>query len=275
MGTLRTDCPPQPFWHHRRHQWLKNLPANAKRRGFDPWVRKIPWRRAGQPTPVFLPGESHGQRSLAGSQPSSFRFSHHHCCGLNHPDKNGTTILDYPRPSNPAATIQFQWSFLPNLSDTLPWSTLPTLFLPWAITPPLDPYSRLNVLWVRALTPKSLTCIPWDHQMKFKIVNNTAPPLWPCRLQGKAQTPGLSDEADRCCRLSHTTLVPCGPTQWVLATVGWAAQHLKCSYFEMCFKCKTHGKFRNLSGIKNHVKYLNNFKIPILCWNNTLAILAK
>ena len=34
--------------------------------GFDPWVRKIPWRRKWQPTPVFLPGESHGQRSLAG-----------------------------------------------------------------------------------------------------------------------------------------------------------------------------------------------------------------
>ena len=33
---------------------------------FDPWVRKIPWRRAWQPSPVFLPGESHGQRSLAG-----------------------------------------------------------------------------------------------------------------------------------------------------------------------------------------------------------------
>ena len=32
---------------------------------FDPWVRRIPWRRAWQPTPVFLPGESHGQRSLA------------------------------------------------------------------------------------------------------------------------------------------------------------------------------------------------------------------
>ena len=32
--------------------------------GFDPWVRKIPWRRAGQPTPVILPGDSHGQRSL-------------------------------------------------------------------------------------------------------------------------------------------------------------------------------------------------------------------
>ena len=35
-----------------------------KRRGFDPWVRKISWRRG--PSPVFLPGESHGQRSLPG-----------------------------------------------------------------------------------------------------------------------------------------------------------------------------------------------------------------
>ena len=34
------------------------------RPGFDPWVRKILWRRAWQPTPVFLPEESHGQRSL-------------------------------------------------------------------------------------------------------------------------------------------------------------------------------------------------------------------
>ena len=40
---------------------VKNLPASAedvKRCGFDPWVRKIPWRREWQPTPVFLPGES-------------------------------------------------------------------------------------------------------------------------------------------------------------------------------------------------------------------------
>ena len=37
-----------------------------KRCGFNPWVGKITWRRAQQPTPVFLPGESHGRRSLAG-----------------------------------------------------------------------------------------------------------------------------------------------------------------------------------------------------------------
>ena len=36
---------------------------------FDPWVRKISWRRKWQPTPVFLPGKSHGQRSLADYSP--------------------------------------------------------------------------------------------------------------------------------------------------------------------------------------------------------------
>ena len=43
---------------------IKNPTTNAgevKRHGFNPWV-KIPWRRKWQPTPVFLPGESHGQR---------------------------------------------------------------------------------------------------------------------------------------------------------------------------------------------------------------------
>ena len=40
-----------------------------KRSGFNPWVRKRPWRRARQPTPVFLPGGSLGQRSLVGYSP--------------------------------------------------------------------------------------------------------------------------------------------------------------------------------------------------------------
>ena len=49
---------------------VKNPFANAgdkMRCEFDPWVRKIPWRDHWQPTPVFLPGESHGQKSLAGN----------------------------------------------------------------------------------------------------------------------------------------------------------------------------------------------------------------
>ena len=44
----------------------KESTCSAGDPGFDSWVRKIPWRRDWQPTPVFLPGESLGQRSLMG-----------------------------------------------------------------------------------------------------------------------------------------------------------------------------------------------------------------
>jgi len=50
------------------HQWRR-----VKRCEFDPWVRKIPWRRNWQPTPVFLPGKSHGQRSLVGYIPWGYK----------------------------------------------------------------------------------------------------------------------------------------------------------------------------------------------------------
>ena len=50
----------------------------CKRCGFDPWVRRILWRRKWQPTPVFLPRKSHGQRSLKGYSPwGCERFSHY------------------------------------------------------------------------------------------------------------------------------------------------------------------------------------------------------
>ena len=66
----------------------------CKRQGFNSWVEKIPWRRAWQPTPVFLPGESHGQRSLAGYSPwgcqesdTTERGWHRRwaCCRTQHP----------------------------------------------------------------------------------------------------------------------------------------------------------------------------------------------
>ena len=52
-----------------------NLPANAGDAGvyrscrFDPWVGEMPWSMKWHPTPVFLPGKSHGQRSLEGYSP--------------------------------------------------------------------------------------------------------------------------------------------------------------------------------------------------------------
>ena len=56
---------------------VNNIPAIGGRRRlwFDPWVRKIPWRRALQRTPLFLPGEYHGQRSLAGCSPWGLKES--------------------------------------------------------------------------------------------------------------------------------------------------------------------------------------------------------
>ena len=60
-------------------QGRRGFPAGAKepacqcrrhkRSSFHPWLGKMPWGKAWQPTPVFLPGESHGQRSLAGYSP--------------------------------------------------------------------------------------------------------------------------------------------------------------------------------------------------------------
>ena len=51
---------------------VKNLPASSGDR-FDSWMGKIPWRRKWQPTPVFLPGEFHGQKRLAGYSPWGLR----------------------------------------------------------------------------------------------------------------------------------------------------------------------------------------------------------
>ena len=63
---------PVSLYHLNRLPWWlsgKEPTCQCRRHGFDPWVGKIPWRRKWQPTPVFLPGESHGRRGLAGYSP--------------------------------------------------------------------------------------------------------------------------------------------------------------------------------------------------------------
>ena len=66
--------PLQYSWASLVAQTVKNLPA-IWRPGFDPWVGRIPWRRERLPSPVFLPGELHGQRSLVGYSPWSCKES--------------------------------------------------------------------------------------------------------------------------------------------------------------------------------------------------------
>ena len=72
-GKIKTKtlcCPQQPKGFPGSSE-VKNQPASARNSSdwFDLWVGKIPWRRKWQPTPVFLPGESLGQRSLGACSP--------------------------------------------------------------------------------------------------------------------------------------------------------------------------------------------------------------
>ena len=73
-------------------QMVKRLSATQET-GFDPWVGKIPWRRKWQPAPVFLPGKSHGSRSLVAT--------------VHGVAKSRTRLSDFPS--------------LHNVAEGLPW----------------------------------------------------------------------------------------------------------------------------------------------------------
>ena len=76
----------------------KECACNVGDPGFDPWFGKIPWKRPQQPTPVFLPGEFHGQRSLVGYNPWGCRVRHD--WATNTHSLNGLLTLHY---------LQFAW----------------------------------------------------------------------------------------------------------------------------------------------------------------------
>ena len=70
LPALTTDLSPLLLeWGWESLFRVDSLCLHCRRPGFDPWVKKIPRRRAWQTTPGFLPGESHGQMSLAGCDP--------------------------------------------------------------------------------------------------------------------------------------------------------------------------------------------------------------
>ena len=89
-------------------QQVKNPPAmqETQKMQVRSWVRKIAWRRAWQPAPVFLPGESHGQRSLAGY--SSY--------GHEEPDMTERLALSLI-PAHPLAALRNMWKSEPSPSD--------------------------------------------------------------------------------------------------------------------------------------------------------------
>ena len=71
--TLQCSCLENPTdrvaWRSTVCEAAKSWTWLSERRGLNPWVRKIPWRRNWQPALVFLPGKSRGQRSLAAYSP--------------------------------------------------------------------------------------------------------------------------------------------------------------------------------------------------------------
>ena len=92
----------EPTWQCRRH----------KRHGFAPWVRKMPWRRAWQPTPVFLPGEFHGQRILEGFSPQGHKDWSDFACRY-------TCFLELAGSSLAAGSVQGEVHSLPALGLSL------------------------------------------------------------------------------------------------------------------------------------------------------------
>ena len=113
------------------------------RHEFSPWVRKIPWRRRWQPTPVFLLGEFHRQRSLVGysdgvakswTRPSDCTGTHIKLVQFSHSvmsDSLGPHGLQYARPSCPSPTP----GVYPN-SCPLSWWCHPTISSSVVPSPP-------------------------------------------------------------------------------------------------------------------------------------------
>ena len=111
----------------------KDSTCQCRRCGFDSWVGKISWRREWQPTPVFLPEESHGQRSLAGYSPwgckeldiNSFLFF---CFPSSSAGKESAcnavdlgSILELGRSPGERKGYPLQYSGLENPMDYSPW----------------------------------------------------------------------------------------------------------------------------------------------------------
>ena len=90
-----------------------------KRCRFNAWVRKIPWRKKWQPTPVFLPGESHEKRSLVGYSPCGSQKVGHDWA------QHSSTIQE--------VFVSYFWTDLPY------WSTVPNWSSPWILRKALVP----------------------------------------------------------------------------------------------------------------------------------------
>ena len=100
-------------------RWLSGKDSTCQyrrhRRGqFSPWVGRILWRRKWQPTPIFLPGKSHGQRSLMGYSSWDRRVRHDLVAGCTGAHALGTGMLRYLRSPHLHSAVFFAWNAFPS-----------------------------------------------------------------------------------------------------------------------------------------------------------------
>ena len=125
--------------------WLSGKESSCqwRRRGFHLWIGKTPWRRKWQPTPVFLPGKSHGRRSLAGCSPRGHKRAGHGWATEH--ARNGSWApgrLALLRPSHRLPLQGFACALF-STRNALPFiSTRPHFFLSLFISLPKHPLIR-------------------------------------------------------------------------------------------------------------------------------------
>ena len=144
----------------------KNVCLQCWRPRFDPWVRKIPWKRKWQPTPVLLPGKFHGQRSLVGYSSWGHRVGHDWATSLSFFHTHWTERLGNGQAS-PSAGWGIAWPKVPSKSSDIckekrPWHS------PFV---PLEEQSKFRKSIKRHLYISfiSLVTVPPESFAKFSI----------------------------------------------------------------------------------------------------------
>ena len=191
-----------------------------KRWGFDPWVRKIPWKRAWQSTPVFLPRESHGQRSLVGLQSIGLQRTGHDWSDLALRQARVARMASSARASGRVSKQATRWQHLHELHESWHWEPpqkllkLKTCLFPLCSLCSLNQTLEAYQTWCSAsdsVTPRQaplvLCCLhpqrspQYSHLCWLTPAQESLPPnSWLQRKTG-AWRPGLpAPKRSICCR---------------------------------------------------------------------------
>ena len=155
----------------------KTSTCQCRRHGFSPWVRKTPWRRKRQPTPVFLPGQYHRQRNLSGCSPWGRRRAGHN---LATKQQQTDWHRVYPQVKQGKGTF---WKTLPKNSwrgEEMTIDRVTPSFreevnsIPskcdWAL---LKFWSLMSHLWAQQLLIESLSNVPCSLTEPVVFINST------------------------------------------------------------------------------------------------------